>query len=142
MASDAELDLTKAPATWNGALSLDGGTTGILGQALLELGDNGQISTTMGAEWLDQHRWRVQAFVADADDETANSALQGLTTINGTLDLELGAEVTVKGNLTNNSGTTKQAGIAIDSDELRVEPPDGPADADQQRRHRRWQSRG
>ena len=40
--------------------------------------------------------------------------MQGLTTINGTLDLEFGAEVTVKGNLTNNSGSAMQAGIAID----------------------------
>ena len=112
VASDAELDLTKAPATWNGALSLDGGTTGILGQALLELGDNGQIST-IGANSSISIDGAL-AFLADANDETANSALQGLTTINGTLDLEFGAEVTVKGNLTNNSGTTKQAGIAID----------------------------
>jgi hypothetical protein len=113
--SHAELELQTTPAVWQGTVSLAGGTSGIAGTALLEMEDNGQINAIAlnGAITLIGDK----AFVADANDTSANSALGGLTTVDGGLDLEQGAEVTVSGGLANNGALVQAGGIGVDYDD-------------------------
>ena len=117
---EAELELGTTPSTWKGALSLVGGTEaiggtpGFAGTALVAMEDNGQIATIAAGgliALIGDH-----AFVADADNTSASSALAGLKTIDGALGLEQGAEAEVTGNLTNNGLANQNGGIAVDHD--------------------------
>ena len=74
---------------------------------MLEFGSGSIEDISSGAEisiGSGQPGAGVQSFIADASDPTANGALSGLATIEGDLELEDGAAVTLTGNLTN-SGT-------------------------------------
>ena len=110
--SVAELELKTAPSTWRGGIELVGGTSGIAGTAQVVMENNGQIKTIAAKSGFILNG--VQAFVADANKMSSNSALAGLATIDGNLDLEQGAEVSVDGNLTNNGQAAAKGGIAID----------------------------
>ena len=140
--SSAELDLAATPSNWTGDLELDGGTSGIAGTARVVMEDNRR--SVRSPSRMEFALVGVQAFVADANDSAANSALQGLQTVNGTLGSRVGRRgQRSSGNLTNNGGLHKTGGIAIDfRRQLCVEHSSQSADADQQRRHRRRQSRG
>jgi len=75
------------------------GTVNLAGNALLEFG-SGKIGTIAGQLVIDG----TNAFVADANDTTHNSALTGLNTITGRLYLRNGASVSPTGNLAINGG--------------------------------------
>ncbi len=110
--SVAELELKTAPSTWRGGIELVGGTSGIAGTAQVVMENNGQIKTIAAKSGFILNG--VQAFVADANKMSSNSALAGLATIDGNLDLEQGAEVPVDSNLTNSGQAAAKGGIAID----------------------------
>jgi hypothetical protein len=88
-----------------GAAGVLEGNVNMNWDALLQFA-SGQITTIAGGSSLTIDG--TQAFVADAGSTTSNSALTGLTTINGGLYLGYGASVTTSAGLTN-TGT-----IALD----------------------------
>ncbi len=90
--TQAEMNVqSAAPGTLNFNLALNGDT-------LLEYA-NGQIGTIAGNVTLSLNG--NDAFIADAGTATANSALTGLTEVDGTLRVVFGAQVAVAGNLLN-----------------------------------------
>jgi Hyphally regulated cell wall protein N-terminal len=100
--AQATLDVTSAAGFGTqGTLT---GDVNLSGDALLEF-KLGQITTIAGALSLTGS----QAFVADAANTGSNSALKGLDTVTGELDLANGAAVKTSGDLAN-SGT-----ITLDS---------------------------
>ncbi len=97
----ATLDITgAAPTTLTGFYDL-GGRDNHSGDSLLEFG-SGQISSIAAGATL--YLANPTSFVADADDLTHDSALKGLTSIAGDLDLEdAAAPLTITGDLVNTS---------------------------------------
>src|SRR5262249_51997564 len=92
--SRGTVNVTAAAGT--GAPGLLTGSIGLAGDALLAFA-SGQISAIVGTLTLDG----PQAFVADAGAPGSNSALTGLSEIDGTINLRDGASMAVAGNLGN-----------------------------------------
>ncbi len=91
-AGEGELVIAAAaPATESGSLSLSG-------QSLLQFSGGSIGSIAQGG---DIYLGAAFAYLADAGATTSNSALSGLTSNAGTLELEYGATVALAGGLTN-----------------------------------------
>jgi hypothetical protein len=103
--STAQATLDVASAAGFGTAGVLTGSVFLSGDALIEFG-GGQITTIAAKSTLDL--LGSHALVADASDTSSNSALKGLKTVAGELDLE-GATVTTSGALTN-------SGVIYDSD--------------------------
>ena len=96
--STAEATLDVASAAGTGAAGTLDGEIDLYGDALVEFA-SGEISTIQPGSLL--YLWGPDAFVADASATSSNSALAGLTTNKGLLDLQDGASVTTSGGLSN-----------------------------------------
>ena len=101
----ATLVLDATPTTWEGAL-------GLSGDALVELKDNSAIKTIAAGGGI--KITGPNALLADANSTTTSSGLAELATIDGNLDLESGAVVTVNGGLANDGLVKNDGGIAVD----------------------------
>ncbi len=87
------LDITTGPAGF-GTVGVETGTVVLTNDALLEFA-SGQIGTINGGIALNG----VNARIADAGTLATNSALTGLNTVTGSLELSAGATVTTTGGL-------------------------------------------
>jgi hypothetical protein len=96
--STAEATLDVASAAGTGAAGTLDGEIDLYGDALVEFA-SGEISTIQPGSLL--YLWGPDAFVADASATSSNSALAGLTTNKGLLDLQDGASVMTSGGLSN-----------------------------------------
>ncbi len=103
----AEATLDVGSSAGFGAAGLLTGYVSLAGDALIEF-KSGQITTIAGNLTLNGSH----AFIADASDMSSNSALTGLKSVAGRLDLEGAATVTTSRVLTN-SGTISANGTSL-----------------------------
>ena len=103
--SDEQAALMIGGAAGYGTSGILSGDVSLQGDTLIEFGSGGEITGIAGDAQLSLSG--TQAFIADSSDTSGNSALTGLSSNAGALNLEDGAAIATTGTLTN-SGRGKQ----------------------------------